>query len=66
MATLQDVQIVVSESMDDILRCFKPGRKIAVVVWHPDHPTQDFVMTNGPLPDAIAALQRQHERAGSE
>lgn len=36
----------VAACMDDILRAFKPGSKITVMVRCPHEPTRDFMLTN--------------------
>lgn len=56
---VQDASEIVAEHMDAILRLFKPGAKITVLVRHPGKRdgSGDFVLTNDELPDAITALQ---------
>lgn len=57
----------VSARMDEILSFFKPGAKITVLVRRPDHAdgSQDFMMTNDLIDDAVAALlRRKHDEAG--
>ena len=47
--------------MEAILREFKPGAKITVVVRAADDPQglRDFVLSNDTIDDAIAVLQRR-------
>lgn len=56
---VQDASEVVADHMDAILRQFKSGAKITVLVRRPEKPdgTQDFILTNDTIDDAIAALQ---------
>lgn len=58
-AKVQNVSEIVADHMDEILACFKPGAKITVLVRRPEKPdgSQDFVLTNDTIDDAIAALQ---------
>jgi len=60
---LADVGATISDHMDNILRLFKPGAKIAVVMRHPGFPERDLVMTNDAIAEVIACLER---RAASE
>lgn len=70
MALPQAVQNVgdeMADHLDAILRLFKPGAKITVVVRRPDAPdhSQDFIQTNDTLDDAIAALERRKNPIGT-
>jgi len=58
---VQNVAEQVADHMDEILRFFKPGAKITVIVRRPEHPDgrQDFVLSNDTLDEAIAALQQR-------
>lgn len=65
-----DVQFVseqVGLHMNDILRYFRTGAKITVLVRRPDVPdhSQDFVLTNDALEDAVTALQRRMDPDGT-
>lgn len=63
---VQDVAEIVADHMDAILRRFKPGRKITVLVRNPDDPTgkEDFVLTNDLIDEATAALLRRKHGNG--
>jgi hypothetical protein len=56
---VQDASEIVSDHMDAILKCFKPGALITVVVRHPDKPdgSKNMVLTNDTIDGAIEALQ---------
>lgn len=58
-AKVQNVSEIVANHMDEILACFKPGAKIMVLVRRPEKPdgSQDFILTNDTIDEAIAALQ---------
>jgi len=63
------LQRVASEAewhLGAIERLFRPGAKLTLLVRH-DIPGKDcdFVMTTDALPDAIAALQKRHDRDGA-
>jgi hypothetical protein len=58
---MQQVRETVAAAMDDILREFKPGAKIAVLVRSPGHPDRDFVMTNDGIAELIAMLERRRD-----
>ena len=51
----------VADHMDQILKVFKPGSKITVIVRQPDDPEglMDFCLSNDSLDEAIALLQRR-------
>lgn len=55
---LDEVREDVSLHMTEILTNFKPGAKITVLVRRPEHRdgSQDFVLTNDDLGEAIEAL----------
>lgn len=63
MSALADVQQIVAGHMDDILKCFKAGAKITVLVRTPDKPTADFMMTDDDPAEAIALIQRRQAEA---
>jgi len=50
---------IVSDLMDEILACFKPGVKIAVIVRMPGYNDRDFMMTDDEIPELIALLERR-------
>lgn len=60
---LKATAIAVSNHLNDILECFKPGAKIAVVVWYPDKPNCDFVLNDpdSSLNDVIIVLERRRD-----
>lgn len=62
---LSEVQEDVSCHMDEILRCFKPGAKIAVLVRSPGYPHRDFVMTNDDLDELTAMIARRKSMGAS-
>ena len=61
-----DVQLAsdkAADHMDRILRLFKPGAKITVIVRSPLVPGDtDFIMTDDDLTEVRAAILRQQER----
>lgn len=56
----------VAACMDDILRAFKPGVKITVLVRAPDHPTRDFMMTSDTIPEIRALLDRREAQGRTD
>lgn len=57
----------VAQHMDKILKKFKRGAKITVLVRSPQIPGDtDFILTNDDLTEARAALQRQQESRQSQ
>lgn len=48
----------VSSHMDQILRLFKPGRKITVIVRTPGNGEADFLMTDDDLDEVVGLVQR--------
>lgn len=62
MADLEQVQSIVAEHMDEILRLFKRGHKITVLVRAPDDPHghKDFMMTDDDPQEAINMIARRH------
>lgn len=56
---LSDVQEMVGDYMDRIVKMFKPGVKITILVRTPDHPTRDFCMTDDNLDEVIAMVERR-------
>lgn len=57
--TLADVQDLTAACMDKIIKCFKPGAKITVLVRAPGFPDRDFVMTDDDPAEAIEMLKRR-------
>ncbi|AMS41218.1 hypothetical protein AA2016_2290 [Aminobacter aminovorans] len=62
---IQGVAEIVADHMDAILRCFKPGAKITVLVRHPDTPDgrKDFVLSDDDLALAVVAIQQRLDPA---
>ena len=56
---VQDAGERVGDLMDEILRMFKPGAKITVLVRREGKPDQDFVQSNDDLAEAIEMLKRR-------
>lgn len=65
MSALVETQQIVAGHMDDILKCFKAGAKITVLVRFPDKPNSDFMMTDDDPAEAIAMIQRR-QAAGED
>lgn len=61
MSDLHLVQQEVADPMDNILKMFKPGAKITVLVRAPGYPDRDFCMTNDSPAEAIEMLTRRQE-----
>lgn len=59
---LRQLQDDMSYHMDAILRMFKPGAKITVVVRNPGHGDADVVIGSDDLDETIGAIQRMKER----
>ena len=59
MTQVEFMQSEVARHMDDILKHFKAGAKITILVRRPEHEdgSQDFVMTNDNPAKAITALE---------
>jgi hypothetical protein len=55
----------VAACMDDILRAFKPGVKITVLVRVPGEPTRDFLMTSDTIPELRGMLDRREAENGN-
>lgn len=56
------VQEQMSNHMDAILRLFKPGAKITVVVRNPGYGDADVVIGSDDLDEAIRAIERMKKR----
>ena len=56
---VQEVGERIANHMDVILSYFKPGAKIAVVVYREGHPDQDCYLTNGEGNKVIEAINRR-------
>ena len=65
MSPLEQTQQTVAGHMDEILRLFKAGAKITVLVRFPDRPTADFMMTDDAPDEIIAMVQRRQKAGGS-
>lgn len=61
-ATLARATEHVAACMDDILKAFKPGAKITVLVRREGEPTQDFMLTSDNFPEIRAMLDRCETR----
>lgn len=61
MSPLEQVQQTVAGHMDEILRLFKSGAKITVLVRAPGFPDRDFMMTDDDLTEIIAMVQRRQQ-----
>lgn len=57
--SLVEVQEDVSGYLDKIIRLFKPGAKIAVLVRSPGSPDRDFMMTDDDLDELISMISRR-------
>lgn len=57
--SLTDVQNLTADCMDKIVKCFKSGAKITVLVRAPGFPDRDFVMTDDDPAEAIEMLKRR-------
>lgn len=55
---LVSLQETMSDHMDAILRCFKPGATITVVVRNPAYGDADVVIGNDGLDKAIEAIEK--------
>lgn len=56
------VQDEMSNHMDAMLRLFKPGAKITVVVRNPGFGDADVVIGNDDLDESIGAIERMKKR----
>lgn len=56
---IQEVTDEVSFHLDKILKCFKPGAKITVIVRRPENDEADFTLSNDDISEAIKALERR-------
>lgn len=56
---LKYVQMCVSSHMEKIVKLFKRGVKIAVLVRSPGFPDRDFMMTDDAIPELRAMLDRR-------
>lgn len=57
--TLKIVQHQVGAHMDKILKLFKPGKKITVLVRSPGFPEQDFCLTDDEDAEVAAMVARR-------
>lgn len=60
---LEIAQVNVADHMDSILRVFKPGAKITVIVRRPGQPEQDFLMTDDDLEEVSRLIERRRVAA---
>lgn len=60
--TIVNLQERMSNHMDAILRCFKPGATITVVVRNPKFGDADVVIGNDDLDAAIEAIKTMQKR----
>lgn len=68
MSNLSDVQDIVAEHMDEILKLFKPGKKITVLVRTPDDPEgrYDFMMGDDDPQELLNMLARCKARGPNQ
>lgn len=59
--TLEEVQDEVAVHMDDIVKMFKPGAKVTVLVRFPGFPERDFLMTSDDTDGIIEAVARRQQ-----
>jgi hypothetical protein len=52
----------IADHMDEILKMFKPGAKIAVCVWVDGKPDRDLFITNGEADEVIEVARRSKDR----
>jgi hypothetical protein len=59
VATIDDTKVVIADCMDDIMKCFKPGMKITVLVRAVGYPdgSRDLLMTDDSLPFVLRAIE---------
>ena len=60
---LQEVTYEVGFHLDKILKCFKPGAKITVIVRRPDNDEADFILSDDDISEAINALERRKNQS---
>ncbi len=58
---LEDATYITAEAMDAILKCFKSGSKITVLVRTPGFPDRDFCMTDDSLPEVAQMIERRRQ-----
>ena len=56
---LQEVTDEASFHLNKILKCFKLGAKITVIVRRPENDECDFILTDDDVSEAIKALERR-------
>lgn len=61
-AIVQDAAQQVGGYMDRIMKLFKPGAKVTVIVRSPGYPARDFIMSDDELEKVIAACRRRNGR----
>ena len=57
--TLQEAQEEVAIHMNEIVRLFKPGVKITIMIRTPGKPNYDFLMTDDDLSELHAMIDRR-------
>jgi hypothetical protein len=59
VTTLDETRAVIADCMDDIMKCFKPGMKITVLVRAVGYPdgSRDLLMTDDQLPFVVRAIE---------
>lgn len=58
-ALLDETAQIVSDHMENIVKLFKPGVKITVLVRKPGMPDRDFMMTDDEIPALREMLDRR-------
>lgn len=59
MTSLESAGRIAGWHMGEIVKLFKPGVKIALIVRRPDHPDQDFMMTDDTLDEIKSLIERR-------
>lgn len=62
MDKVQYARAIASRHLDSILRLFKPGAKITLIVRRDGEPEQDFLLTDDDLDEVSTALDRAKGR----
>jgi len=61
MSKLDDVADYCEEKLGQIERCFKPGKKITLLVRSPENDNADFLLTTDDLAEVLKAVQRRKD-----
>lgn len=56
---LESVIDEVSEHLEEIAKCFRPGAKITVLVRHPGFPERDFSLSDDESAEVVAFVTRR-------